>query len=81
MRHMILTCKNYPKLRWTTKECRNRSIFFDGEVKYPIEYFFDKSGIETTPAQECSCPISDLITAPEDAEFKRVYEKRWFHGN
>lgn len=40
MRHVILTCKNHPELRWSTKEIAvsngryngQRTIFFNGQV-------------------------------------------------
>jgi len=40
MRHVILTCRNHPNLRWSCKECAfsdeggyngSRNIFFNGE--------------------------------------------------
>lgn len=55
MRHAILTCKNHPNLRWSTKEIAvsngtyngMRNIFFNGvptgEGMYP-----DNSGLECT---------------------------------
>lgn len=62
MRHVILTCKNHPNLRWNCKEIAytpgkgyngQRSIFFNGA-----------EDDESLP--ECPCPPSDLILAPED---------------
>ncbi len=60
MRHVSLTCKHHPDLRWSCKEiawtdtggynnCRN--IFF-----------------LTDDVSECTCPASDLLRAPEDRE-------------
>ena len=90
MRHVILTCRNHPELRWSTKEiavsngtyngCRN--IFFNG-VPTGEGMYADGSGLNcsrvirdaegnvTGIAEECSCPASDLIVAPEDAEVRR----------
>ena len=53
MRHVILTCKNHPNLRWSTKECAvnsdgayngSRNIFFNGEPTGEGMYH-DNSGL------------------------------------
>lgn len=75
MRHVILTCKNHPNLRWSTKEiafsdeggyngCRN--IFYLGilTVNSALKYSMYVPG-EEIPA-ECPCKGRDLIRAPED---------------
>lgn len=60
MRHVILTCKNHPELRWQCKSIaftpgygynQSRNIFYNGHVdgSYPIE---------------CPCPPTDLELAP-----------------
>jgi len=84
MRHVILTCKNHPELRWSTKEisCNSggkpgdpayyngsRHIFFNGRTTGKM--FSDNSGLECSIDTECSCPPSDLIIAPEDALVRR----------
>lgn len=58
MRHVILTCKNHPGLRWSTKEIAvtngryngSRNIFFQGEpLKNPDgspKMFSDGSGLD-----------------------------------
>ena len=57
MRHVTLTCRHHPALRWTCKSIAfspgwgyngQRHIFFHG------------------PGDECSCSPKDLILAPED---------------
>ena len=82
MRHVILTCKNHPNLRWGCKEiafsdsggyngCRN--IFFRGEPTGD-GMFNDGSGLDCSVLtadrqnviEECTCPASDLIRADED---------------
>ena len=81
MRHVILTCKNHPELRWSCKDiafaeghgyngCRN--IFFKGTPDGTGMYV-DGSGLSCSWVgkdgeylSECNCPPSDLIRAPED---------------
>lgn len=79
MRHVTLTCKNHPDLRWSCKEIAfdegygyngMRNIFFNGDVKTgemgELTENFTWSG-------ECKCPATDLVRAPEDvAEFPGV---------
>ena len=66
VRHVSLTCKKHPNLRWSCKSIAyspgygyngSRNIFFIGAVnkEHP-----DAPGIE------CQCPSNDLIVAPED---------------
>jgi len=85
MRHVILTCKNHPHLRWSCKEIAfddtygyngSRSIFFNG-VPTERGMYSDGSGLDCTTftpeggiVSECKCPSSDLIRAPEDAQVK-----------
>ena len=78
MRHVILTCKNHPNLRWSCKEiawdghynsCRN--ICFNGTPSGKGMYS-DNSGLDCKRVidgelvEECSCAAKDLILAPED---------------
>lgn len=58
MRHVSLTCKHHPELRWTCKSIaftpgrgynNARHIFFAGKF-----------------ADECSCSPQDMILAPND---------------
>lgn len=79
MRHVILTCKNHPHLRWSCKEIAwgscgyngLRQLCFDGFTTGRL--FDDDSGFETrwvsmgVVAQECLCPASDLVLAPEES--------------
>lgn len=84
MRHVSLTCKNHPDLRWSCKEIAvkenpqpgepaayngSRGIFFAGKTTGQL--YPDKSGVQCTPDAECSCPASDLIIAPEDIHILR----------
>ena len=82
MRHVSLTCKNHPTLRWSCKEiawsgfyngCRN--IHFCGTYKGKL--YSDKSGSECDhfASPECSCPSSDLILSPEDKEIAEHYKR------
>lgn len=62
MRHVALTCKHHPELRWSCKSIAYnyptggynglRNIFFN---------LFHIPGHE-----ECKCPASDLVLAPEE---------------
>lgn len=75
MRHVILTCKNHPNLRWSCKEEAfsgdgygyngARRIFFNGQT--PGRRYGDASGFKFNErACECSCDAKELIRAPED---------------
>ncbi len=80
MRHVILTCKNHPNLRWSCKEIAvtngryngSRNIFFNGAPSGEGMYS-DGSGLHCTEVvdgqyvRECTCPGSDLVVAPEDS--------------
>ena len=79
MRHLILTCKNHPNLRWSTTDCAwsgfyngSRNIFFKG-IPSGRGMYQDGSGLDcvtftgTEIIRECDCSPSDLILAPEDA--------------
>jgi hypothetical protein len=86
MRHVILTCKNHPKLRWSCKEVAfsddggyngSRNITFDGEPSGSGMYA-DRSGLDCCRRKdgefikECTCPTADLIRATEDKDVRRV---------
>ena len=72
MRHVKLTCKNHPDLRWMCKSVAwtdsggyngSRNIFFVGKLTTSGDY----SPVEGDEVvMECSCPTSDLVRAPED---------------
>jgi len=85
MRHVILTCKNHPDLRWNCKEIAwsseqyngLRHLFFDGTPTDKGMYA-DSSGLDCSwldrhgnIVEECACPVTDLILAPEDALVRR----------
>lgn len=64
MRHVTLTCKKHPNLRWSCKSIAYtpghgyngaRNIFFTGPKDEKV-----------TPLNECICKGKDLILAPED---------------
>jgi hypothetical protein len=80
MRHVILTCKNHPKLRWITKEIAvsdgkyngHRSLFFMGEPvldkdgKPKMNY--DDSGLqcnEFIPVRDLTGSIVDYSEVKE----------------
>lgn len=54
--HRILTCRNHPTARYSTKNPFSRSLFVqqipDGEI-------------ERTPTGECTCPLGDLVVIRE----------------
>lgn len=72
MRHVLLTCKQHPKLRWCCKSVaftpgkgynQQRRIFFLGEKQQ------DRRTLEVENyycACECKCPSTDFVLAPED---------------
>lgn len=69
MRHVILTCRNHPDLRWSCKSIAfspkrgyngARNIFFAGVLDKSTKPHPD------APEIECRCPTTDLILAPED---------------
>lgn len=82
MRHVLLTCRHHPELRWQCKSIAftpgrgyngQRSIFFLGRKVGEDEY-------EEGPAlksdgmfrDECPCLPSDLILAPEEVELQKT---------
>ena len=80
MRHRVLTCRNHPNLRWSCKDVAwsegyngSRRLFFKGEPSGKGMYD-DGSGLDCAHVradgslvEECDCPTSDLVLAPEDA--------------
>lgn len=91
MRHVTLTCKNHPNLRWSCKSLAfspghgyngARSIFFHGALSDAQEGAADPSLIAASirhpdaPVHECPCPPSDLILAPEDEWSKLSIEEQ-----
>jgi len=60
MRHVILTCKNHPDLRWSTKEAAvtngryngARHLFFTGHIATFKGMHQDGSGIDVSPVQK-----------------------------
>lgn len=66
MKHIHLTCKNHPDLRWSCKSIAftpgfgyngARHIFYNGTVG-------EKSHPDAPDPPECPCPPSDLVLAP-----------------
>ncbi len=52
--HTILSCKNHPDLRWSSKDPYARSIFYRGHKD-------DTSpGLLRPYEPECDCPMSDM---------------------
>jgi hypothetical protein len=87
MRHVSITCKNHPDLRWSCKSIAwsngyngSRRLFFNGVYKGRL--YADGSGTECDrfAKPECSCSADELTLAPEDAEIaKRFAEKEAAH--
>jgi len=76
MRHVILTCKNHPNLRWSCKECAvnpdgsyngSRNIFFNGEPTGRGMYH-DRSGLD------CSTHIEQRNEAGELTGYRFITE-------
>lgn len=68
MRHVMLTCKNHPELRWSCKSIAftpgfgyngSRNIFFQGKLEEGKIHY-------ESHAAECKCSSRDLILAPEE---------------
>jgi hypothetical protein len=57
MRHVTLTCKNHPCLRWTCKSI----AYSPGHGYNGMRHIFYNSDVP-----ECDCKASELIPAPED---------------
>lgn len=66
MRHVMLTCKNHPDLRWSCKSLAftpgagyngQRSIFYTGSINPPHS---------EEHVAECDCSPTELVIAPED---------------
>lgn len=73
MRHVALTCKHHPHLRWSCKEIAFtpgygyngiRNIFYNGKYTGDNSY-------EHEP--ECKCPPTDLILSPEEVELQKTH--------
>lgn len=81
MKHIILTCKNHPDLRWSCKEIAVnpdgsynglRNIFYRGRLEGPAILYVDKSGIAGPFDRchpECSCSPKDMTFAPENITY------------
>lgn len=73
MRHVTLTCKNHPDLRW---QCKSIAANKDGSYNGARHIFFNglhKEGHhDLTHVTECSCPPSDLTWAPEELERQKT---------
>lgn len=78
MRHRILTCKNHPNLRWSTKDCAwsdgygyngTRNIFFNGEPS-GLGMFSDGSGLD------CTC-VPDDPNGPHISPLKDEKGRRY----
>jgi hypothetical protein len=73
MRHVILTCKNHPNLRWSCKEIAfidrigytgARNIFFNGVPTG--KWYSDKSGIECSRVKKDS--TGEIIGLVEECD-------------
>lgn len=68
MRHVILTCKNHPHLRW---QCKSIATSPQGGYNGARHIFFrgthdDATGKDSWAGPECTCPARDLVLAPEE---------------
>ena len=63
MRHVSLTCKNHPELRWSCKSI----AFTPGKGYNGIRHIFFATG-----GDECRCPSADLVLAPEEIEAQKT---------
>jgi hypothetical protein len=71
MAHVSLTCKNHPNLRWNCKEEAVNPTGNNGQGCYTgaRRLFFSGDVVLDDPhADECACPASDLILAPQSLE-------------
>lgn len=65
MRHIALTCKNHPHLRWTAKSI---AVNRDGSYNGRRNIFFDDCMIIDGKIQrECDCPPS-MLTFADDSQ-------------
>ena len=77
MRHVLLTCRNHPDLRWSCKQIAFTPTDDGGRYNGERHIFFQGYGCE------CDCPASDLRLAPEDIyasmtlEEQRAAVDRW----
>jgi len=62
MRHVTLTCKHHPELRWSCKSIAYN--YPQGGYNGARHLFFNL--MDTHPGIECKCKASDLILAPEE---------------
>lgn len=64
MKHIALTCKNHPNLRWSCKEIAVKDDPKPGE---PARYNGSRSIFFTSKSEEeCPCMTEDLVIAPQD---------------
>ncbi len=84
MRHVILTCKDHPHLRWSCKEIAfddehgyngTRHLHYKGTVRIidgAPQMYSDMSGVQCDFLEpECACPVECLTRASEDALVRR----------
>lgn len=81
MRHVLLTCKHHPNLRWHCKSIAfspghgyngQRHIFFLGEPTGDGGYKCAPLLRNLKHPDECKCPPTDLVLAPEEVEKQKT---------
>ena len=63
MRHVSLTCKNHPELRWSCKSIAWNDV---GGYNHERNIFFFGTVNGGASVKECTCPASDLVRTPAD---------------
>ncbi len=59
MKHISLTCRNHPQLRWRVKECAWTNGRYNGSRN--IHYCGKIGAVRSDPfVEECACDVSDL---------------------
>lgn len=67
MRHITLTCKHHPLLRWSTKAIAWSGDKNQGHYNGSRNIFFLGTLPDLNPnVFECSCPSHELVIAPEE---------------
>lgn len=63
MRHVMLTCRHHPNLRWM---CKSIATSPQGGYNGMRHIFYQGDKSRKDYPEECLCPTSDLILAPEE---------------
>lgn len=71
MKRTWLTCSNHPTLRWSA-DSDGENIRFEGETTGKM--LEDNIGVECEATDECPCPPTALIMAPENDQIEDADE-------